>query len=154
VDPEPVTAPGPLDGDRVVEVFGVRPVYGHGREAAEVLALPGVSTGDGFGLFLDLAREPPGGPDGGEECLVDVARVARRPDNPCDLAAQRPVLLTGADEDDVPGLGAPAELAGDQHRAPLLDEERIRDRVLPPAHQHRRQYQEGSPIVGFGQDTR
>jgi hypothetical protein len=150
VHPELIAIPRPLDGDRVVEVLGVRPVYGHRREVAEVPALAGVLARDRLGLLLRLAREGSGGRDGGEERLVDVAGVPGRPDHARHLAAQRAVLLTRADEDDVPGLGAATELAGDQHRAPLLDEERVGDRVLTPANQHGRQYQEGTPVLGRG----
>ena len=39
---------------------------------------------------------------------------------------------------------APLRSLRDQHRTPLLDEERVCYRVLPPTHQHSRKYQERS----------
>src|SRR5215218_9537870 len=127
-----------------------RPSPGDGREVAEVPALPEVLAGDRLGFFFDLAWELSGSPDGGEERLVDIARVLRGPDHARDLTAQGAVLLAGLHQDYVPRLGAPAELARDQHRAPLLDEERVGDRVLTPAHQHGREYQEGAPVSEKG----
>lgn len=44
-----------LDRDRVVEVPGVRPVYGDGRQMAQVHAFAEVFAGDGGGLVLRLA---------------------------------------------------------------------------------------------------
>ena len=48
---------------------------------------------------------------------------------------------------------APLRSLRDQHRTPLLDEERVCYRVLPPTHQHSRKYQESAPIRGFWQST-
>jgi hypothetical protein len=108
---------------------------------------------DDLGLFIDLSRELAGGSDGGEERLIDVARVLRRPDDAGYLAPERAVLLAGVHEDYVAGLGAPAKLACDQHGTPLLDEERVCYRVLPPTDQHSRKYQESAPIRGIWQST-
>ena len=127
-----------LDRDRIVEVFGVGAVYRHRGEVTQVYALPDLPMCDGIGLLFDLPRELAGGPDGGEESLIDIARVLGRPDNSRYLAPQRAVLLSGIHEDYIAGLGASAKLACDQHRTPLLDEERVCYRVLPPTNQHGR----------------
>src|SRR5215207_1149982 len=153
VDPDFVAVFGALDRDRVVEVFGVGPVYGHGREMPEVLSLPDLPSRDRLGLLLDLPRELAGGPDGGEKRLVDVARVLRGPDYAGNLAPQRAVLLAGVNQDQVSGLSAAAQLACDQHGTPLLDEKRVCYRVLPPTDQHGRKYQESAPIRDVWQGT-
>src|SRR5215216_4882876 len=61
--------------------------------------------------------------------------------------------LAGGPENYVASLSAPAKLACDQHRTPLLDEERVCYRVLPPTNQHSRKYQESAPIRGIWQST-
>src|SRR5918994_5862138 len=144
---------GTLDRDRIVEVLCVGAVYGHRGEVTQVPALPGLPVCDRLGLFIDLLREPAGGADGGEERLVYVARVFGRPDDARYLAPERAVLLAGVDEDYIAGLSAPAKLACDQHRTPLLDEERVCYRVLPPTDQHSRKYQESAPIRSVWQST-
>src|SRR5215203_4878630 len=153
VDPYPVAVSETLDRDRIVEVFCVGAVYGNRGEVPQVPALPDLPVYDGLGLLVDLSRELAGGADGGEECLIDVARVLRRPDDAGYLAPERAVLLAGVHENYVAGLSAPAKLASNQHRTPLLDEERVCYRVLPPTDQHSRKYQESAPIRGIWQST-
>src|SRR5215207_8915293 len=135
VDPNPVAICGTFDRDRIVEVHCVGAVYGHRREVTQVPALPYLPVCDGLGL------------------LIDVARVLRRPDDAGYLAPERAVLLAGVHQNYVAGLSAPAKLACDQHRTPLLDEERVCYRVLPPTDQHSRKYQESAPIRGIWQST-
>ena len=139
---------GPLDRDRVVEILGVSAVDRHRREVAEVPALAGLPARDGLSLLFHLLGKRTGGPDGGEKRLVDVARVFGGPDDARHLAAQRAVLLARVHQHDIPRLGTATKLACDQHRTPLLHEERICYRVLPPTDQHGRQYQESAPIKG------
>src|SRR5215212_1114774 len=153
VDPYHVAVCGTLDRDRIVEIFCIGTVYGHRGEVTQVPALPHLPARDGPGLLIDLSRELAGGSDGGEERLIDVARVLRRPYDAGYLAPERAVLLASVHEDYVAGLSAPAKLACDQHRTPLLDEERVSYRVLPPTDQHSRKYQESAPIRGFWQST-
>src|SRR5215213_4592406 len=111
----------------------------------QVPAFSALPAGHNLCLFVHLFREGTGGPDGGEKRLVDVARVLRSPDDARHLATQRAVLLTRVHEHDIPSLGTPTQLACDQHRTPLFDEERICYRVLSPTDQHGRQYQESAP---------
>src|ERR687895_79292 len=92
VDPYPVATCRTLDRDRIVEVFRVGAVYGHRGEVAQVPALPHLPVCEGLGLLIDLCRELAGGSDGGEERLIDVARVLRRPDDARCLAPERAVL--------------------------------------------------------------
>src|SRR5215203_1708047 len=146
VDPYPVAICSALDRDRIVEILCVGAVYGHRGEVTQVPTLPHLPVCDGLGLLIDLSREFAGCSDGGEECLIDVARILRRPDDAGYLAPERAVLLAGVYEDYVAGLSTPAKLACDQHRTPLLDEERVCYRVLPSTDQHSRQYQESAPI--------
>src|SRR5919106_2734077 len=153
VDPYPVAVCGTLDRDRIVEIFCIGTVNGHRGEVTQVPALPHLPACDGLGLLIDLSRELSGGADGGEERLVDVARVLRRSDDARYLAPERAVLLAGSHEDYVAGLSAPTKLACDQHRTPLLYEERVCYRVLPPTDQHGRKYQESAPIRGIWQGT-
>src|SRR5215212_9560905 len=120
---------------------------------AQVRALTELPVGNALSLLIHLLRERACGFDGGEERLVDVARVFRRPDNARHLATQRAVLRARVHEHDIPRLGPPTKLACDQHRTPLFDEERICYRVLPPTNQHGRQYQESVPKSGW-QGTR
>src|SRR5829696_116794 len=93
VDPNPVAICGTFDRDRIVEVHCVGAVYGHRREVTQVPALPYLPVCDGLGLLIDFFREFAGGSDGGEESLIDVARVLRRPDDAGYLAPERAVLL-------------------------------------------------------------
>src|ERR687897_499749 len=93
VDPYPVAVCGTLDRDRIVEVLCVGAVYGDRREVTQVPALPHLPVCDDLGLLIDLSRELAGGSDGGEERLIDVARVLRRPDDAGYLAPERAVLL-------------------------------------------------------------
>src|SRR5215216_4881479 len=153
VDPYPVAVCGTLDRDRIVEIFCIGTVYGHRGEVTQVPALPHLPVCDGIGLLIDLSRKLAGGTDGGEERLVDVARVLRRPDDAGYLAPERAVLLAGVHKDYVAGFSAPAKLACDQHRTPLLDEERVCYRVLPSTDQHGRKYQESAPIRSIWQGT-
>src|SRR5918995_5146855 len=111
----------------------------------QVRAFPHLLAHHRVSLLIHFLRELAGRSDGGEERLVDVTRVLGRPDYARDLAPERAVLLPGVHEDYIAGLGTPAKLACDQHRAPLLDEERVCYRVLPPTDQHSRKYQEGAP---------
>src|ERR671910_311328 len=153
VDPYSVATCRTLDRDRIVEVFGVGAVYGHRGEVTQVPALPHLPACEGLGLLIDLSRELPGGTDGGEERFIDVARVLGRSDDARYLAPERAVSLAGVHEDYVAGLSAPTKLACDQHRTPLLYEERVCYRVLPPTDQHSRKYQESAPIRGIWQST-
>jgi hypothetical protein len=153
VDPYPVAICGTLDRDRIVKVFCVGAIYGHRGEVTQVPALPDLPVCGGLGLLIDLSRECAGGTDGGEECLIHVARVLRRSDDAHYLAPERAVFLAGVHEDYVAGLSAPAKLACDQHRTPLFDEKRVCYRVLPPTDQHSRKYQESAPIRGIWQGT-
>src|ERR671912_1422317 len=153
VDPDPVAVCGTLHRDGIVEVLCVGAVYGHRGEVTKVPALPHLPACNGLGLLIDLSRELAGGAYGGEQRLVNVARVLRRPDYARYLAPERAVPLAGVHEDYVAGLSAPAKLACDQHRTPLLDEERVCYRVLPPTDQHSRKYQESAPIRGIWQST-
>src|ERR671938_1945038 len=140
VYPYPVAVCRTLDRDRIVEIFCIGTVYGHRGEVTQVPALPHLPACDG--LLIDLSRELAGGSDGGEERLIDVARVLRRPDDAGYLAPERAVLLAGVHEDYLAGLSAPAKLACDKPRTPPLYEERVCSRVFPPTEQHSRQYQE------------
>src|SRR5688500_2063883 len=153
VYPNPVAVCGTLDRDRIVEVFCVGAVYGNRGEVTQVGALSDLRACDGFGLLIDLSREFSGGTDGGKKGLVNVARVLRRSDDARHLSPERAVLLAGVHEDYIAGLGTPAKLACDQHRTPLLDEERVCYRVLPTTNQHSRKYQESAPIRGIWQST-
>src|SRR5918999_2556843 len=138
MDPETVACVPPLhalDRDCVVEVLGIGAVDGHARKVAQVLSLAQVPTDARRGRFLDFIGELAGGLYRGEERLVDVARVVRGSEDLRHLAAQGTPLLADAHQNYVTGLGAAPELAGDQDRATLLDEQGVRDRVLPPADQ-------------------
>jgi len=138
--PQAVAVARALDGDGVVEILGVRAVYGDGRKVAQILAaLASLPAGRLDGLLLDLRRERARGLDGGEERVVDVARVVRGAKHLDDLAAQRAALLADAHQHDVAGLGPPPQLAGNEDRATLLYEEGIGDRILAPTDQLGRQ---------------
>src|SRR5688572_32954932 len=77
VDPYSVAACRTLDRDRIVEIFCVGAVYGNRREVTQVPAVPNLPLRDGLSLLIDLSRELAGGTDGGEERLINVARVLR-----------------------------------------------------------------------------
>src|SRR4029450_5410188 len=125
VDPHLESFAGTLDRDRIVEIPGVGAVYGYRRKMTQVPAFAWLPARDSLGLLIHLLRERAGGLDGGEKRLVDVARIFGGPDHTCHFAPQRSVLLARVHEHDIPRLGTPTKLACDQHRTPLLHEERI-----------------------------
>jgi integrase len=122
VDPEAVARFYALDGDRIIEVLGVRPVDGDGREGTEVFTVTRHLAGGHDGFLLHPRGEPTRGVYRGEESIVDVSRIFGGAEDLRHLAAQRTALLANADEDYVSGLRATAQPASHEDRAPLLDE--------------------------------